>query len=96
MTAVATILGGGAEDSWLVPSNALVEFEGETTVRVVRNGREERIAVAPSSRQGEWTVVQSTELQAGDQVVGQVTSPLNEQGNQGGGPRGFFGGPPPR
>jgi RND family efflux transporter MFP subunit len=93
MTAVATILGEGAQNAWLVPSNALVEFEGETTVRVVQNGREERVTVTTSSTQGEWTVVQSDELQAGDEVVGRVSSPLSEESQSSGQPRGFFGPP---
>ncbi len=94
MTAVATILGEGAENAWLVPSNALVEFEGETTVRVVRNGQTNRVVVTPGATQGEWTVVQSEALKAGDQVVGQVTTFVNDDNNSGG-PR-MFGGPPPR
>lgn len=96
MTAVATILGESSENSWLVPGNALVEFEGETTVRIIRKGQEQRVTVTPGAKQGEWVVVQSDELQAGDQVVGQVASFLDEEND---GPRGgFFGGgrPPSR
>ena len=94
MTAVATILGDSTEYTWLVPSNSVVEFEGETSVRIVRNGQERRVAVSPGTSQGEWTVVQSDELQAGDRVVGQVSSFLDENANS---QRGF-GGPfrPPR
>jgi multidrug efflux pump subunit AcrA (membrane-fusion protein) len=94
MTAVATILGDSLENSWLVPTNALVEFEGESSVRLVRDGQERRVSVIPGAVQGEWTVVQSDELQTGDQVVGQVSSFLDEQNNSGGGFRGPFG--PPR
>lgn len=93
MTAVATILSGDDQNAWLVPSSALVEFEGETTLLVTRNGREIRLAVTPvGASQGEWTVVQSEELQAGDQVTGQLTSFAGEEEG------GFRGGPfgPPR
>ena len=99
MTAVATILSDGAENAWLVPTSALVEFEGETTLLVTRNGQETRLNVTPGLSQGEWTVVQSDQLQAGDQVSGQLASYVG-QDNQprfgpggGGGP--FGGGRPP-
>jgi HlyD family secretion protein len=97
MTAVATILDDGMENTWLVPSNALVEFEGQQYVRLVREGqRPGRIAVTPGTSQGEWTVVQSAELKSGDQVIGQVASYVDQQEEQfgpgrGGGP---FGRPP--
>ena len=92
MTAVATMQGDSTDNAWLVPSNALVEFEGKSYVRVMQNGEAQRVAVTASAVQGEWTVVQSDELQAGDQVVGQVTSFVGEESQ--GGPRGFMG--PPR
>jgi HlyD family secretion protein len=79
MTAVATILSDGAENAWLVPSNALIEFEGQYYVRLVGVGQDDRIAVTPGTSQGEWTVVQSGELQAGDQVIGQVTSYVDSE-----------------
>ena len=92
MTAVATILNDGAENAWLVPSSALVEFEGQQYVRLVRNGQQpSRIAVTPGTSQGEWVVVQSAELQAGDQVVGQVASYVDEQEEQRFGPGGGGG-----
>lgn len=94
MTAVATTQGDSAENTWLAPSNSLVEFEGETTVVVIRDGQERRVTVTPGTSQGEWTVVQSAELQSGDEVVGEVSSFLNED-NGPGGFRGPFG-PPPR
>ncbi|MEW5958583.1 MAG: efflux RND transporter periplasmic adaptor subunit, partial [Chloroflexota bacterium] len=97
MTAVATILSDKAANAWLVPTSALVEFEGQHYVRLMRNGQASRIEVTPGVTQGEWTVVQSEELQAGDQVVGQVTSHLDDSENLRG-PRMFVGGggPPPR
>ena len=98
MTAVATILNDGAENAWLVPSSALIEFEGQQYVRLVRDGQQPgRIAVTPGTSQGEWTVVQSEELQAGDKVVGQVASFVDqEEGQFGPGRGGGPFGPPPR
>lgn len=94
MTAVATIADERMEAGWLVPSSSLVEFEGETSISVIRNGQQVRVVVTPAQTQGEWTVVQSSDLQAGDKVVGEVASFLNEDnGSQSG--RGPFG-PPPR
>ncbi len=92
MNAVATLENpAAAANSWLVPTNALREQNGATVVMAVRNGAPAPIAVTRGTVQGEWTVVQSPELQEGDQVVGTVSSRLNEQRNN------FFGGggPPP-
>jgi multidrug efflux pump subunit AcrA (membrane-fusion protein) len=91
MTAVATLQGETLKAEWLVPTSGLQEFEGATTVEVVRDGQRSRVEVIRGAPQGEWTVVQSPELRAGDQVVGQVAS-FTEQGNNfgGGGPRGPF------
>jgi multidrug efflux pump subunit AcrA (membrane-fusion protein) len=93
MTAVTTISDDSVSPDWLVPTDALQEFEGETTVRVVRNGQPTRVSVLPGTSQGEWTVVQSSELKAGDEVVGEVSSFLDEDGSGSfrGGP---FGGRP--
>ncbi len=96
MTAVATILSEGAENAWLVPSTAVREFEGEMYVRVARDNKQPaRITVTTGVSQGEWTVVQSAELQAGDEIVGEVASYVDEDQAQqrGFGPMG--GGPPP-
>jgi HlyD family secretion protein len=97
MTAVATILNESIEPGWLVPANSVREFEGENYVMVVRDEQRQRVKVTPGELQGEWMVVQSPDLQAGDEVVGQVTSFLDEdEGMQRGfGPMGG-GGPPPR
>ncbi|MCL4300862.1 MAG: efflux RND transporter periplasmic adaptor subunit [Anaerolineae bacterium] len=94
MTAVATLANEQAQPGWLVPTNALQEFEGETTVTVVRNGQRSQVKVTKGTSQGEWTEVQSADLRAGDQVVGKVSSFLDQQNNQGGF-RGPFGPPPP-
>lgn len=77
MTAVATILGEEASTGWLVPTNALQPRENGTFVLVLREGTPTPIQVIPGETRGEWTLVQSPELQAGDQVVGSVTSFLN-------------------
>jgi HlyD family secretion protein len=93
MTAVATIADEIEQQTWLVPTSSIQEFEGETTVAVLRtrNGRPTRVAVERGVSQGEWTTVQSSELQEGDEVVGEVATFVDEdQANQ----RGF--GPPPR
>lgn len=94
MTAVATISDDILKASWLVPTNALRERDGGTMVVVVRDGQQTRVRVTPGTSQGEWTIVQSPDLQANDEVVGEVSSFLEEGGNSGGGPRGPFG--PPR
>jgi RND family efflux transporter MFP subunit len=79
MNAVATLISQEevAEGTWLVPSNALRSDGDVTTVVVVRDGQQATVVVATSGVQGEWTMVQSPELQAGDQVVGSVTSQLD-------------------
>jgi HlyD family secretion protein len=91
MTAVATLQGETLKTQWLVPTNALQEFEGTTSIEVVRNGQRSRVEVVRGASQGEWTVVQSPDLRAGDQVVGEVTSFVGQENNfGGGGPRGPF------
>lgn len=95
MTAVATLRDDRAEPGWLVPTNALVEAEGQTTLVLDRNGQRRRIEITPGASQGEWTIVESPELQAGDRVVGSVASFLDEDEGSNQGPRGPFG-PPPR
>jgi len=96
MTAVATLMGEQMADTWLVPTNALTQYQGQTVVMIVRDGKPVPIAVTPRGVQGEWTVVQSQELHEGDQALGSVSSHLEETGStpgQRGG--GFMMGPPP-
>jgi HlyD family secretion protein len=94
MTAVATIADDLTTQQWLVPTTAMQEFEGETTVTVVRDGQPSQVSVKPGISQGEWTTVESPELKDGDKVIGEVATFVDEdQANRGGGP---FGGPPPR
>ena len=78
MTAVATILDEDSAAAWLVPTTALQEQAGQTTVIVLRSGQPTPIEVQTQGSQGEWTVVQSTELQAGDEAVGSVSTFLSE------------------
>ena len=63
---------------------------------IVRNGRRTPITVTRQGSQGEWTIVQSPELQKGDQAIGSVSSYLNQNnirfGPGGGGIPGIGGG----
>jgi HlyD family secretion protein len=98
MTAVADILGDEMADSWLVPTNAVREIEGEGVVMILRDGQPAPISVTPQGSQGEWTVVQSAELQEGDEALGVVSSFLDQDdGGTGFGPPGGGAGmmPPP-
>lgn len=88
MTAVAALVNDTVAGGWLVPSNAIRSSDGGSTVMVVRDGAPTPVTVTTGAIQGEWTVVQSDQLQAGDQVVGSVTSFVNQESNFGGG----FGG----
>ncbi len=93
MTAVATIADKTNQQAWLVPTTSLQEFEGKTTVTVMRNGQSTPVAVVKGISQGEWTTVQSTELRSDDKVVGEVATFVNSQQNQQF--RGPFGGGAP-
>jgi multidrug efflux pump subunit AcrA (membrane-fusion protein) len=90
MNAVATLQNNTtlAPNSWLVPTNALRTNGAETVVMVMRDGQPSPVSVTTGAVQGEWTTVQSAELQPGDEVMGSITSNTNQQ-------NGFFGGPPP-
>jgi len=96
MTAVATIMDENAQPGWLVPSTSIREFEGEHYVMVVQDGQRQRVKVTPGQVEGEWTVVQSSDLKAGDTVVGQVSSFINQDTGfqRGFGPIGGGGRPP--
>lgn len=91
MTAVAKLVNTKAASGWLVPTTSLTTDGAATTVNVLRNDEAQRVAVIPGAQQGEWTVVQSAELQPGDEVVGTVAS---YEGN--GEDLADFGGPPGR
>ncbi len=96
MTAVATLADDANQQAWLVPTTAIQEFEGETSVTVIgSDGSPSRVPVERGISQGEWTTVTSPELKEGDKVVGEVATFVDQnQANQ----RGFgpMGGGPPR
>ena len=99
MTAVATILDQDQEIGWLVPTAAIRDRNGQSVVMILREGQPVPISVTVDGSQGEWTVVQSPELQEGDEAVGAVSSFLNQGDQQsggfgppGGGPGRAFGG----
>jgi hypothetical protein len=98
MSAVGAIIDESldAASNWLVPTNAIRQQEGASIVRVVRNGQPMPVAVTTGGVQGEWTVVQSPELQEGDQVMGSVASYVNQTTDrfQMGGMGGGMGMPP--
>ncbi|OQY37287.1 MAG: hypothetical protein B6243_01020 [Anaerolineaceae bacterium 4572_5.2] len=93
MTAVAVIMAGGDGESagWLVPTDAVKERNGQTMVILLRDGQPSPVQATKTGVQGEWTIVQSDELQAGDEALGSVSSFINE--DEGG--SGMFGGRPP-
>ncbi|MCB0188845.1 MAG: HlyD family efflux transporter periplasmic adaptor subunit, partial [Caldilineaceae bacterium] len=97
MTAVATIQNTqlALSDGWLVPTTAIAQVDGQSVVTVVDGENTRQVHVETGAVQGEWTVVQSHELAAGDQVQGTLASFTNENtgrfGPPGGGPPG--GGP---
>jgi HlyD family secretion protein len=97
MTAVADMLGEETADSWLVPTGAVQERDGQTVVMILRDGQPTAIPVTSQGSEGEWTVVQSAELQEGDEALGAVSSFLDEDsGFTGFGPGGggMMGRPP--
>lgn len=96
MTAVATMQSASLADAWLVPVTALSEVNGVAQVTVIRSGAPQPVTVEPGSIQGEWIVVESPELQEGDQIAGSVATYVNEQNqfDMSGGPM-SGGGPPP-
>lgn len=95
MTAVATVQNTetAGQDGWLVPTTAIQTENNQSIVMVARGDQTIPINVTPGAVQGEWTLVQSPDLQAGDQVVGTVASFLDS--DQPFGPRGGPGGGPP-
>jgi HlyD family secretion protein len=94
MTAVATLVDtdSALRDGWLVPTSALREENGVTTVTVVRNGAELPVTVEAVGVQGEWTIVRADALAPGDEVIGTVTSHITNEFEFGGGPPGGQGG----
>ncbi len=84
MTSLATLVDTNpvGANSWLVPSNAIRPQGNTFVVMLVSNGQATPVTVIPGSVQGEWTVVQSPDLQSGDQVAGSVTSYVNQDNQQ--------------
>ena len=89
MTAVATLRSEMADARWLVPTTAIQESNGETVVIKTRGEQTLPVAVMVEGVQGEWTVVRSTQLQGGDEVMGATTFVSQED------EWGPFSGPPP-
>ncbi len=97
MSAIGTLVDESldAASSWLVPTNSIRTQNGTSIVRVLRDGQPTTIAVTTGSVQGEWTVVQSPDLQSGDQVLGSVASYVGETDSRFPmGPMGGMGAPP--
>ena len=92
MTAVATLLSDTDQAAWLVPSNAIRSRNGNSVIMVLRNNAPTPVPVTAQGTQGEWTIVQSAELQSSDQVLGSVNSLAGEDTNFRGG---FGSGRPP-
>jgi HlyD family secretion protein len=78
MTAVATLRNQETASGWLVPTNAVHTVDGKAQVAIVRNGATVNVPVTTGAIQGEWVVVESPDIQQGDQVVGSVTTLVNE------------------
>jgi RND family efflux transporter MFP subunit len=92
MTAVAIMRNQAAASGWLVPRNAVQEVDGKSQVTIVRDGATVNVPVTTGAIQGEWVVVESPEIRAGDAVVGSVTSTVNEDSQFRFGPPGSGGG----
>lgn len=80
MNALATFADAtAAQERWLVPTTALLEQDGQVIVQVAQGETTVPTVVIPQETQGEWTIVESATLQAGDSVVGQVASFVDQQ-----------------
>ena len=95
MTSVASIAdtNSAIADGWFVPSNAIKQQGRDKVVSVMRNDAATDVKVTQTGTiQGEWTLVKSADLKAGDEVVGSVATKISNT-QRGFGPGG--GGPPP-
>jgi HlyD family secretion protein len=92
MTAVATLHNQATASGWLVPLNAVQTVDGQAQIEVVRNGQTMSVPVTTGSIQGEWVVVDSPQIQEGDEAVGSVTSLVIEDSEIQFGPPGQGGG----
>ncbi len=81
MNAVVTLTDPqSAPAGWLVPTTALKALpDGQAQILIQRGEELAPVAVVPGAVQGEWTLVQSPDLQAGDKVQGSVTSYVDQQ-----------------
>ena len=86
MTAVANIQNTVANGGWLVPTSS-IQQQGDTSVVTViqaegdnetENTQLLSVPVIPGIVQGEWTVVESSQLQQGTQVIGNLASYIDE------------------
>ncbi len=86
MTAVAMLQNTTADlnNAWLVPSNSVQQSNGASTVVRLQNGVQEPVPVQITGIEGEWVVVVSPDLQAGDSVVGSVTTFVGQNSGFGG------------
>jgi hypothetical protein len=66
--------------------------DGKSQIAIVRDGATVNVPVATGAIQGEWVVVESSEIREGDAVVGSVTSTVNEDSQFRFGPPGGGGG----
>lgn len=90
MTGVATLTDADTATSggWLVPTTAIQEHNGASIVLVQRGEEATLVPVDLGTMQGEWTVVYSSQLQAGDEVIGTLTSYIDDSDDGFGGPDG--------
>jgi len=101
MTAVATVVNQSGLSGWLVPASAVRSVGDSPRVMVLHNNQPTPVVVTVGAPQGEWVVVESPELQAGDRVVGTTATFINDENpfqfgppsdGEGGGPGGRPGG----
>jgi multidrug efflux pump subunit AcrA (membrane-fusion protein) len=74
MTAVAEMQSTSLADAWLAPSSAVQEIDGQSQMVVLRDGNQMTVSVATGQVQGEWVVVESSELQEGDEVIADLAT----------------------
>lgn len=79
MTAVARVVNEAASAGWLVPASAVRQAGGGARVIVLRNGTPTPVAVTVGAPQGEWVVVESSELKADDRVVATTATFINQE-----------------
>lgn len=91
MTAVATMQNQSLAGAWLVPLSAVQEVNGVAQVTVMRDGAPITVTVTPGAIQGEWVAVEAPEIQANDQVMGDIASYVDEEQQMRFGPPGSGG-----